>query len=99
LTGAYGSYPEGSCTEAVQLVTHFCGDCADAEEALIATINAITKQKIGRMRSLPSDFVIAMRIVGPIPAHGSSAPSRRAAGTKGPDLLSGLFGPARQWNR
>jgi hypothetical protein len=63
LTGAYGSCPEGSCTEAVQLVTHFCGDCADAEEALIAAINAITKQKIGRMRSQPSDFVVAMRIV------------------------------------
>ena len=24
LTGAYGSCPEGPCTEAVQLVTHFC---------------------------------------------------------------------------
>ncbi len=52
------------CTEAVQLVTHFCGDCAQAEEALIAAINAIIKQKIGRMCSLPSDFVVAMRIVG-----------------------------------
>ena len=45
---AYGICPQGPCTEAVQLVTHFCRDCAEAEEALIAAINAIIKQKIGR---------------------------------------------------
>ena len=60
---AYGICPQGPCTEAVQLVTHFCRDCAEAEEALIAAINAIIKQKIGGMRSLPSDFVVAVWII------------------------------------
>jgi hypothetical protein len=60
---AYGICPQGPCTEAVQLVTHFCRDCAEAEEALIAAINAIIKQKIGGMRSLPSDFAVAVWII------------------------------------
>ena len=47
----------GRCTEPDQLVTHFCGDCAEAEEALGAAINAIIKQKIGRMRSLSCEIV------------------------------------------
>src|SRR5438067_8532351 len=41
----------GPCTEPVQLVTHFCGDCAAAASALIMNINAIIRQLIGRMRS------------------------------------------------
>jgi hypothetical protein len=47
----------GACTEPVQRVTHLCGDCAEQEEALIAAINGIIRQKIGRMRSVPCDFV------------------------------------------
>src|SRR5438105_9434549 len=41
----------GPCTEPVQLVTHFYGDCAAAASALIMNINAIIRQLIGRMRS------------------------------------------------
>ena len=47
----------GPCTEPVQLVTHFCGDCA-AAEALIMTINAIIKTADWAHAFSPSALVV-----------------------------------------
>ena len=60
---AYGSCPLGPLhRDGPARHPFFCGDCADVEEVLIAAINAIIKQKIGRTRSLLFDFVVGMRI-------------------------------------